>query len=520
MRFPAYLLLILFWCQSLATAQSAIQKESIIILYNSDDAQSKELAEYYANKREIPLTQLVGLPLPKKRHITRDEYNTLIKEPLVKLFDQKSWWQTGKTKDGLTIAVRNKIRLIVSVRGVPFGVKQNSVPLEGDNQAKLKISNRASVDSELAALGIIDAPINGPLVNKYYKSTERFANTRLPFTMLTGRIDGPTFEIAKQLIDDAIDTEKTGLWGMCYLDFAHKGASYKVGDDWIENIEKENWKHGIPTTVDHNKQTYLTNYPMRDVALYYGWYISSVNGTFLDPNFRLKKGSIAIHIHSYSASDIHNAGHHWVGPLLKKGAAATVGNVYEPYLSLTHNLDILHDRLLKGFTLVEAAAAAMPALSWQGLVVGDPLYRPYLHLDGSGEVRDEDKVYRAINLAWSKWANDPDKLITKLRSAAAKTKDARLYEVCGLWYIYMDNMQAAAAFFNSAEKSYLSPRDEIRITLHLADMYRKIGKKADALKLLRETLESNKDEPAAESLRSLITILDPPPPPPAEPRKK
>lgn len=505
---------------TLLKAENHFPADSIIILYNSDVPESKELAAYYAKQRNIPETQLVGLPMPDKGEIVRQEYQTLIEEPLREIFIQKNWWQLAPTQEGFKVAVNNKIRLIVTVRGVPYKIKPSGAPPTGDKQNKLMKSNEAAVDSELAALGIIGAPIDGPLSNKYFKSTERFSDAKLPFIMMAGRIDGPSYQLSKRLIDDAIETEKSGLWGMCYLDYAHKGSSYKMGDDWIENIEKENWHNGIPTTVDHNKQTYLTNYPMRDVSLYYGWYTTNANGAFLNPDFQLKKGSIAVHIHSFSASNMRNAKSNWVGPLVNKGAAGVLGNVYEPYLALSHHLDIFHDRLLKGHTLVEACYASSPALSWQGIVIGDPLYTPFKHLDGSGVIKEEDKVYRAMNVAWKKWGANPDELITKLRSAAAKKREARIYEACGLWFLYLDNMQTAAAFFNSAGKIYLSPNDEIRITLHAADMYRKLGKKEQALEILRSTLEQNKDEPAAESLKSLITILDPPPPPAAEPRKQ
>jgi len=51
----------------------------------------------------------------------------------------------------------------------------------------------------------------------------------------------------------------------------------------------------------------------------------------------------------------------------------TLGNVYEPYLQMTHHFDIFQTRLLAGHTVVEAAYMALPVLSWQNVVLGDPL---------------------------------------------------------------------------------------------------------------------------------------------------
>src|SRR5207244_5918627 len=67
----------------------------------------------------------------------------------------------------------------------------------------------------------------------------------------------------------------------------------------------------------------------------------------------------------------------WVAPLITRGAAASIGNVYEPYLQLTSHLNVFNDRLLHGFTFAESAYMSIQALSWMSVMVGDPLYRPY-----------------------------------------------------------------------------------------------------------------------------------------------
>src|SRR5207253_3509638 len=98
----------------------------------------------------------------------------------------------------------------------------------------------------------------------------------------------------------------------------------------------------------------------------------------VQPGFRFVPGAIAVHIHSFSANTLRDPNANWVGPLVSHGAAASVGNVYEPYLQLTAHLNILNDRLLHGFTFAESAYSSIEALSWMSVMVGDPLYRPYL----------------------------------------------------------------------------------------------------------------------------------------------
>ncbi len=121
---------------------------------------------------------------------------------------------------------------------------------------------------------------------------------------------------------------------------------------------------------------------MTEAALYFGWYAENVTGPFARPDFRFQPGAVACHLHSFSAWSVRDPVGHWVGPLLDHGAAATVGNVYEPFLSLTVHFDVLAARLVDGFTLAESAYAATPGVSWMNTVVGDPIYRPGKSLAG------------------------------------------------------------------------------------------------------------------------------------------
>lgn len=516
------LLSFLLLCSVAANAQDAIDPKTVAIVYNANSKESSELAFYYAKQRDIPHSNLIGLNTSEKTKISRAEFEETIQEPLRRHFTRKRWWSRSLTSDGYTIPTENKIRLLVCMYGVPFGINPQALP-EGVDKTKMHAvqrSNSASVDSELSIFGIEHLPKQGALPNKYYNKNTSFSKLKelTPYVMV-GRIDGPGLELCKRLIDDAIATEKQGLWGMCYLDKAHKGKNYKIGDDWLTNIEKYNWKQGIPTTLDNNKQTYLTHYPMRDAALYYGWYTTRRNGPLLDPNFKFKRGAIAIHLHSSSASLLRVKEQYWVGALLHKGAAATVGNVYEPYLQLTHQFDILNQRLQEGYCFIEAATMSIPYLSWQCVAIGDPLYRPFLHNNRSGEVADEDKFYRALSVAFKSWAEDELKISQKLALAAIKNSDARFYEVLGLWRLFKGESQLALNNFVQAEKVYLDEPDQIRMSLHIANMFRGLQKKDLAVKALKTSLSQHPAAPSSKTLQSMLDILQPPAPKPAQPRK-
>ena len=62
-----------------------------------------------------------------------------------------------------------------------------------------------------------------------------------------------------------------------------------------------------------------------------------------------------------------------VADYLLEGATGGSGHVYEPYLTFTPRPDFLLPAYYSGRNLAESFYLAIPALSWQNIVVGDPL---------------------------------------------------------------------------------------------------------------------------------------------------
>lgn len=488
---------------------------SVAILYNSASRDSKSLAEFYARMRDIPAENLIGLPLPEAEEISRADFNKLLRDPLIGEYDTRKWWTRAKNPAGQAVPLSSKVRVLVCMRGVPGRIAADPAqPIPKPDEKAYIEGNLAAVDSELALLGMEGLPLKGPLNNPYYKVEKSFAETELPMT-LVGRIDSPSLATCERMIRDAVETEKTGLWGMAVIDFAKKFAEAPEGDPALENIARYHRESGIPTMTDRFPETLPLNYPLRDTAIYFGWYDWNVSGPFLNTAFKFKKGAVAVHLHSFSAAQLRDPAKNWVAPLLTRGAAATLGNVHEPYLQMTHHFDIFESRLLAGYSLVEAAYMALPVLSWQSIVVGDPLYRPFLHLDGTGELAEEDRPYRAMRIAKMRWKDDPAEYEKMLRDGASRLKSGPMMEAVGLMNVDQHKTGLAAMDFQKAKLFYTAKPDRLRQDMHIAAMDRAAGRNAAAVKLLRGTQTLNLDIPEVTAPAAWLNILEPP----ANPKK-
>jgi uncharacterized protein (TIGR03790 family) len=525
-RFRPWLLLIAAALAPAGTARalpSPDYREATVVVFNAGVPESRRLAETYAKARRIPAGNLVGLALSPQETITRAEFNGTLAEPLRKIFSDKGWWTIGTGPDGPQ-ATKNSRRILAVMSGVPLRISEEVAADAARDPATGQPAppaagqqNNASVDSELTLLGVPGAKIAAGLNNPYFRKDEAFATGGPPALMLVGRVDGPSYPVCERMIADAVATEKTGLWGRVYLDLAIKGKGYEDGDNWMVAAGRAFGTGGWPVIIDAHPQTLPTNYPMTEAAVYLGWYVRSPDGPLLNPSFKFRPGAVATHLHSFSATTLRGQNADWCGPLLAKGAAAVLGNTWEPYLTLTTQLNIFSERLLKGYTLAEAAWMATPALSWMNVVLGDPLYRPFANRDTTRPVRDsqEFQVYHAL-VAEHGAAEDKEVLLKAVETAATRRSSGVLWEALGvLTQMYFPaDLKRAAVAFEKAAKLYPRAADKIRCYLQVPDMQRRNNQMDGAVMDLRRIISEFPNEPETEAAKMWLNTLQPPPPPP------
>lgn len=509
-------LLIIFACCLQIHGEESLAPATIVV-FNSTNPESVELAKFYADKRGIARDHLVALACSGDEEISREEYDLTIRDPLREVFAKREWWRLREPADAPATVSANTVRFVALIKGVPLKIKA-AENYPGDKSADGPVASRndASVDSEIAALARFSPEISGALKNPYFQSYRSIGEVKDPGLMLVCRLDAPSAAIVRRMITDSIEAEKNGLWGRAYVDGAHNSSGgLQVGDQWLAEMPEQLRKAGIPVVYDDQPEIFADGFPMDDCALYYGWYAANAAGPFADPAFHLTPGAVAVHIHSFSASTLRDPNAGWAGPLLAKGAAATIGNVYEPYLQLTAHLNVFNDRLLHGFTFAESAYMAAPVLSWAGVAIGDPLYRPYaswLQLDVKRDASEDSGDWRMYHeFAVANASKTPAEFRSLARQAAARAKNGPMMEDLALMDARDGDHASATSQFAQVRAVYSTRDDLVRITLEEAESWLKQGKPKRALELVRTVQRLTTDAPTVALLKKIEQQASAPP---------
>ncbi|HEY5080132.1 MAG TPA: TIGR03790 family protein [Opitutaceae bacterium] len=382
MGFPIKLSAALVAFALAAAARGSELAERVVIVANSDAPDSLAIARHYAKVRGVPPGNVIALRMPVAETITWPEFVASIWAPLEDELVRRGWIDAiamdlfddvGRRKYAIS---GHRIAALVLCRGVPLRISHDQALYKevGQFTAHEEFrTNQGAVDSELSLLAQTNYPINACVPNPLFGNPFPTAD-ELSRVVKVSRLDGPTAADALGLVDLAVEAERTGILGRAYVDLA---GTKEVGNRWLSATAAQLAELGFDLSVGRRPQTFQASARIDAPVLYFGWYTPDLNGPFALPGFRFPPGAVAVHIHSFSANTLRSASESWCGPLVARGATATVGNVFEPYLEYLHRPDLLLEALARGDNLVDAAYYALPVLSWQSVVIGDPLYRPF-----------------------------------------------------------------------------------------------------------------------------------------------
>ncbi|MCX5645956.1 MAG: TIGR03790 family protein [Phycisphaerae bacterium] len=382
----------------------ALEPNEILVVANTNNAASVRLARYYCEKRGIPANRVIPVALgtPLRDTIGREDYDQRLAGPIRRTL--------------LSHKDLGDIKCLVTTYGVPFRVgprkpqagyeaqlKQLRQLLEQEKQAVTELEQKGQTDSvpyrthQLAVSQIqadigrimgteteasVDSELSLVLCSGYelYRwqpNALRNPAQAPPFkTLMVSRLDGPSYGIAKGLIDKAMVAEEKGLTGIAYVD--SRGLSgkdlYSYYDQSLRDLALLiRLRTSLPVKEERTAELFPPG-SCPQTALYCGWYSVS---KYVDA-FEFVDGAVGYHIASFEAASLHDPNStQWCPAMLKHGITATLGPVGEPYLHAFPEPKLFFGALFDGHCLVEAYYLTQPLNSWQMLLIGDPLYRPF-----------------------------------------------------------------------------------------------------------------------------------------------
>ena len=357
-----------------ALAQSA---ENVAVVINDASPASQKIADHYIKKRGIPAGNVIHLHTATTDDISRAAFGATIEAPIAAAIAKGS--------------LQDRILYIVLTKDIPLRVDGTS-GLQG---------TVASVDSELTLLyrKMIGRPVTvaGRVDNPYFLGPKNVADAK-PFThaqfdiFLVTRLDAFTVDEAIGLIDKASAPSTEGKVVLDEKNFLFNRSA----EGWLEEAASRLRAMGQGDRVVLDQTTTGVR-NVSPVIGYYSWGSNDPANRVRKYNMGLVPGSIVGTFVSGDARTFQEPPADWVpsdnwndrskqfagspqtliGDLIREGATGAAGHVAEPYLESTVHPNILFPAYLAGFNLAESYYLAIPHLSWQTVVIGDPLCRPF-----------------------------------------------------------------------------------------------------------------------------------------------
>ncbi len=390
------------------SAGFALEPDEILVIANSDITASVRTAQYYCAKRKVPAANILALPLGTNLSdtITRADYEKQLAKPIRKKLSSRKF--AGKIKCllttyGVPIKVggrgplksqedklkqlkkmaeqeKNKIKQLeqsggANTSGQMKDIKRKLAKLQSEIDPIVGKETGACVDSELSMVLFGNYELYRWQPNKLNNSVPGLSFN----TLMVSRLDGPGVQVAKRLVDKAISAEKTGLRGFAYIDsrgIAKDKKPYSFGyfDQSLRDLAMfTRLRTAITVKLEQTEELFAPG-ACPQTAIYCGWYSLK---KYVDA-FDFVDGAIGYHISSWEAVDLRDPNSsQWCPAMLADGVTATLGPVAEPYLHSFPEPRAFFLELFNGRCLVEAYYHTKPFNSWQLVLIGDPLYRPF-----------------------------------------------------------------------------------------------------------------------------------------------
>jgi uncharacterized protein (TIGR03790 family) len=338
---------------------------NVLLVVNGRDAMSREIGAYYRARRSVPPRNVCTIQTAAGEEISWAVYESEIERPVAACLEKAK--------------LRETVLYIVTTRGVPLKVDGGGAGL---------MAERCAVDSELALLyakmkGQKFARGGGVRNFFYGRRDAVFGHPEFPMYLVT-RLAAYDLPDMKAMVDRALAARNRGKF---VIDMGED--SDKSGDGWLRTAAIL-----LPAGRVVLDSSPRVLYDQHGVIGYAAWGSNDSHRQRRHLGFEWLPGAIVTEYVSTNARTFSRPPDDWTftswkdrahwfagspqslsADSIHDGATGCSGHVYEPYLSYTPRPDLLLPAYYSGRNLAESYYLSIPALSWQNVVLGDPLCR-------------------------------------------------------------------------------------------------------------------------------------------------
>jgi uncharacterized protein (TIGR03790 family) len=355
---------VLFAAQQILSAQGVA---NVLLVVNDASKLSRGIGQYYASRRGVPPKNVCHIRTAVTEGIQRAQYDKEIAGAIGACLTQKR--------------LTEQVLYIVTTGGIPLKISGHPGEKEGID------GTYAAVDSELTLL-YSDLkrgqahPLAGPAQNPFFGKREaKFGHPEFPIYLVT-RLAAYDLEGVKAIIDRSMHAVNQGKF---VIDM--KSPEPQEGDSWLRQAANLLPKDRV---VFDDSGTVI--YDQTGVIGYAGWGSNDPNRHKRFLGFHWLPGAIATEFVSTNGRTLQKPPDSWTigtwaqkerwfagapqtlsADYLLEGATASTGHVNEPYLAMTPHPEYLLPAYYSGRNLAESYYMSIRALSWQNIVIGDPL---------------------------------------------------------------------------------------------------------------------------------------------------
>ena len=333
---------------SYAETPQQLSGQNVLVLYKNNDSHSKQIADYYSEKRNIPEHQVVSVAI-------KGSPSNLNQKQFEKVIEQ--------LKPNLT----SNIKVILLTWHAPYRVECMSITSAFALGFDKKYCSRPTKEIK---------GCHPTAISPYYNAaSSTLWDNKTPFR-LSMMLSGKTVSEAKKLIDRGIAADNSQPEADAYLVRTHdrsRSSRWPIFERFAELWGK---RKGLTVNfVDDRPYKGKTRIKNKDKIMFYHTGLTTVPS--IETNTYLP-GAIAEHLTSGAGVGIDTNGQMKAFRWLEAGVTGSYGAVTEPcnYPEKFPNPQVLIPSYLDGKTLIEAYWKSVQQPG-EGLFVGEPLARPW-----------------------------------------------------------------------------------------------------------------------------------------------